>query len=506
MMIYGKPANRSFSFPLAPGKTQVNCSRLASFWRIGLGTIASQPGPPRNASAAAWSLLDSPGWAGSRAATRRPRPPSAAAHGLGRPATPLSSAGIPARTLEQLAPLLAELDLTLVQGGGAATRPSQERPALQPGAVLALPLLVGDVELTAIGTCTEVIGDRVWGFGHPFANEGGVNLPMGSGLVHSVVPNLANSFKIGAMVETVGAIRSDYVFGVVGIAAEKAPVIPISLRVVAPPAPDRTLRFSSVSHPRFTPLLAATAAHVSLRTRHEPPEFHTVDFDLTLRFDNGRSVRVSDSLARPDPSTLAEEISLPMFAAYNNPFGRVGLAEVSGTMTVREEVLSSEIRAAQVRRTKLRPGDVLQIQVLHRPFRGLDMPLDVEMPLPENLPDGEYRVVVGNWRRWIADESALAPSRFAADSLDQMFDVIDVVSAVRRDCLYVRLIRLEPGVAVGRVAMPSLPSSRRQVLLSGRPHLVSELVRSEVRTFPSRWVFDGDVELTIHVNRAAAPQ
>ena len=47
-----------------------------------------------------------------------------------------------------------------------------------------MPLLTGDVDLTAIGTCTEVIGDRVFGFGHPFNNEGPIDLPMGSGQIN----------------------------------------------------------------------------------------------------------------------------------------------------------------------------------------------------------------------------------------------------------------------------------------------------------------------------------
>ena len=34
--------------------------------------------------------------------------------------------------------------------------------------MLAVPLLIGDVDMTAIGTCTEVLNGRVFGFGHPF--------------------------------------------------------------------------------------------------------------------------------------------------------------------------------------------------------------------------------------------------------------------------------------------------------------------------------------------------
>ena len=62
-----------------------------------------------------------------------------------------------------------------------AGKSSGEHPKMEPGSALCVPLLTGDVEMTAVGTCTEVLGDRCFGFGHPFNNEGPVALPLGTG-------------------------------------------------------------------------------------------------------------------------------------------------------------------------------------------------------------------------------------------------------------------------------------------------------------------------------------
>ena len=78
-----------------------------------------------------------------------------------------------AEVLAEFAPAFRGDGLVPLQGGvGGGGRDVGEPAKLEPGSVLGVPLITGDVEMTPIGTCTEVIGDRVWGFGHSFNNEG----------------------------------------------------------------------------------------------------------------------------------------------------------------------------------------------------------------------------------------------------------------------------------------------------------------------------------------------
>ena len=90
-------------------------------------------------------------------------------------ATPLMTSGLPPKMVEEFGPLFRAYGLTMMQagGGGASTSStSNDDTVMHPGSVLAAPLLTGDTDMTAIGTCTEVIGDRVFGFGHPFKRRG----------------------------------------------------------------------------------------------------------------------------------------------------------------------------------------------------------------------------------------------------------------------------------------------------------------------------------------------
>src|SRR5205807_7922860 len=142
-------------------------------------------------------------------------------------ATPLMTSGVSSRLLKEISPTFSAYGLTPLQSGGGSDASNEPAAPIEPGSVLAVPLLIGDVDMTAIGTCTEVIGDRVFGFGHPFNNEGEVSLPMGGGRISGVVANLMTSFKLGSLSKTSGRLTADENVGVAGRLGESAPMVPL---------------------------------------------------------------------------------------------------------------------------------------------------------------------------------------------------------------------------------------------------------------------------------------
>ena len=75
-------------------------------------------------------------------------------------ATPLMVGGI-SRDARRLRPLFSAYGLVPLQAGGSGSLRPVKRAPLEPGSVMAVPLLTGDADMTAIGTCTDVVGDRV---------------------------------------------------------------------------------------------------------------------------------------------------------------------------------------------------------------------------------------------------------------------------------------------------------------------------------------------------------
>jgi hypothetical protein len=430
-------------------------------------------------------------------------------HRLQHLATPLLASGIPSRLFDDYAPLFKASGLTMFQAGGvggaAAAADSDGGSApLEPGSVLASPMLTGDVELTAVGTCTEVIGDRFVGFGHPFNNEGDVALPAASGEINTVVAKVDTSFKLGASTKIRGTITNDRMVGVGGKLGRQPPSVPIELRVVyTDGSQDQTYHFNAAQHSRLTPMLAAVATNASLTSLRDLPQYHTIDYNLKLDFANGETIELNNTAVNVAPAMIFMELALPMLAASENPFSRVPVQRVGGTIRITPEARQAQILSVNVPKLKYRPGETVKAFVTYRPFRAGDTIMPIDLTLPRDLPDGPYQLVVSDWQRFLGDEASSEPFRFTAENAAEVFSVIRDFTSLRHNAVYARLTRQADGVAIGRVAMPRLPSSRRQVLLGAGRSNTTPFVSSTTKTYPADYVMDGSAEFVITIDNEA---
>lgn len=424
---------------------------------------------------------------------------------------PVTAAGFSASLLGAYEQTFTRSGLTLLQGGGgrmsgvAGVAAEADGAPIAPGSVLIAPLLVGDAEIHANGTCTEVLGDRVYAFGHPFNNEGRIAIPFAGGAVSAVVASLDSSFKIAAMGAMRGELRSDESVGVAGRLGDSPEMVPIRIAVTragAAPgdAPD-VYQFRGIRHPRFLPIVTAMAMEAALVGDAQLPQYSTVAYDVTLTFDNGRTVRFDNVDAHARPPEMLFSIVMPIMAAAENPFQRVLPTRVEGTMRVTAESRQAQILSAQLPKTRFHPGDGVEAFLAYRPFRGDEATLPVQIDLPRDLPEGTYQLVIGDYERFLADESAAKPFKFIAEDADDVFEILQDLASVRHDMLYLRLVRQPDGVAVGRVAMDALPSSRRQVLLNAGRSNVTPYVSSLVKKVPTTLHLRGAAEFTIQVER-----
>lgn len=422
--------------------------------------------------------------------------------------TPLMTSGLPARLAESLSPVLKSYGLVPLQAGaGGAGGAGSRQPTdakLEPGSVLAVPLLTGDVEMTAVGTCTEVLGDRVFGFGHPFNNEGPITLPVGGGEIHAVIANLMTSFKLGSLGKTWGTLEADEQVGVAGTIGKMPPMIPIDLDVrYTDGSGRRKYSFKSASHPKFTPLLSAAALSAAVTGVHDLPEYHTLDYDATIEFQNGEKLHLVNSLVNATMPELFFEFGIPMMAAAMNPFEQVSVKRVTGTVNVTPVAREGTILWVNAPRLKFRPGETLKAYVTYRPFRATDAILPVDFDLPRDLPEGTYQLVISGWEQFLNDERTAKPFRFSAQSTADVFAVLRELAGFRHDAVYLRLVRQPDGIAIGRTAMRSLPSSRREVLIGAGRSNTTPFVSSTTKAISTGHLISGSAQFEVTIDKNA---
>lgn len=420
-------------------------------------------------------------------------------------ATPLMTSGLPSSVLSQLEPLFKAYGLLPLQAGGisgtASTNLSPD-PKLEPGSVLAVPLITGDVEMTAVGTCTEVQGPYILGFGHPFNNEGPISLPVGAGEINAVIANLVTSFKMVAITGTKGTLYADETVGVAGKLGDAPPTIPININVeYTDGSGSKAYSFQGAWHRKFTPLLSTAAVLAAVTGVHELPEHHTLDYDLTIEFDHDQKVRINNTDVDTSAAAIFMALGNPMIAATDNPFAEVAVKKISGTVKITPQAHSAEILWLNAQKLKYRPGETLKAYLNYRPFRGEETILPIEFELPHDLDDGDYQFSIAGYSQYLTDEQASKPFRFSAENAKEMFAVLRDISGIRHDSLYMRLVRQPDGVAIGRTAMPNLPGSRRQVILGAGRSNTTAYVSSVTKTLPMHLVMDGTAQLEIKIEK-----
>jgi hypothetical protein len=324
---------------------------------------------------------------------------------------------------------------------------------------------------------------------------------MGSGQINGIVATLMSSFKLGSMTEVRGALVSDQTVGVAGKLGRAPALVPMDLHLVyADGSSNTTYHFNTLRHPRFTPLITGLAVMAALSGERDLPQYHTLDYDVSVEFGNGRVVRVQNSAVNVQPQELFIELATPMIAASENPFERVMPTKVTGTITVSPGAREAQILSVNMPKLKFRPGETVRGYISYRPFHAAEATLPISFDLPKDLVDGDYQLVVSDATRFLTDEQTSKPFRFEAQNIDDVFSVLHELEKVRHNALYVRLVRQADGVAVGRTEMPRLPASKRNVLLGSGRSNTTAFVSSAVKSIPTQLVMDGSAEFQLTID------
>ena len=378
--------------------------------------VTGQAQTPKGEPRARWSLSDSVLLPGSPHTPRQspferwgslaPNPAPSADIGDAarlRPlATPLMVAGVSAKVIAEYDPIFRAYGFSMLQAGGitGSAAPDGSAPKFAPGSVLAVPMLTGDMDLTAIGTCTEVLGARIFGFGHAFNNEGIISMPMGTGQINGIVANLMTSFKLGSLSTLSGTLNADQTVGVAGRIGKVPATIPIDFKIIyTDGSGDVSYHFDCAAHPKLTPMIAGIAMTSALTGQRDLPQYQTLDYNVEIEFGKSRKVHVENTLVNAQAGDLFFQIGTPMLAAADNPFERVMPTKISGTFKVTPQAREAQILSINVPRLKHRPGERVKAFVTYRPFRSTETTMPVDIELPKDLPDGDYQLVISDWQR-----------------------------------------------------------------------------------------------------------
>jgi SpoIVB peptidase S55 len=394
----------------------------------------------------------------ARAAPRR-QPFVAGGNALEEIATPVSFTGFSAAALEHFAPQLRRMGLDPrqgVSGGGVIPAGLGDPRKLQPGSMISVQLISGDMTVGAEGTITAIDGDRVYAFGHRFLDEGTTDLPFASAEVLALLPNVSSSFKISAAREWMGSITADRETAVSGVTGRQASLIPVQIRVG-----QNTYRMQLVQDRVMTPLLMQMALFSAIDSTERSVGAQAYSVRGQLDFDGG-PVRVDDVYSGDvGVAVIASAgIGSPIAYALQSGFDALKLKSVSLDVAPVERRSQQQVVDLMAART-VRPGEELDLTVVMEGQNGVDASSRVRYRVPVGTPAGtlNFTIADATSTNVIEFQSAVVTAQRSARQ------VLDLLNGLRSNTkAYIRVWRAEPSFTVDGRDIPDPPPSLAMLL------------------------------------------
>jgi hypothetical protein len=363
--------------------------------------------------------------------------------------TPLALSGFTPRTLETFAPEFRKLGFQPQQAVSSGSPSSQRLSgAVQPGSMISVELISGDMSIGADGTVTYVSGKRLYAFGHRFLDSGSIEMPFARSEVIAVLPTLNTSFKLSTPKEWVGTILSDRATAVAGEIGRRAHTIPASIAIQSPGTGAHAYRMQIVNDRLLLPFMTQTALFSAIDATERTLGSGTIRLHTHINFEGDlpaidlRDVFVSDSgLALQVSTDAVVTLAFVLSAGFDS----VRVKDMSFEMEPVQAKRQLYITQAWTSAHQVRPGDSVTVSALLGGENGVQLMRQATYKIPIGAPPGLLNLT-------ISDANTQNFPEFAGMNAASAKSAADLIRFINRyrgaEAAYLRVWRAEPAFSI----------------------------------------------------------
>ncbi|MBI2682185.1 MAG: hypothetical protein HYX26_03040 [Acidobacteriales bacterium] len=229
-------------------------------------------------------------------------------------------------------------------------------------------------------------------------------------------------------------------------------------------AKDRQFHYEMLNSPRLTPLVMMITVFNALQSLNEHGE------NVSYRLNGAITVKGFPKVTMQNMYASADAIPTPFLAAlgigekfsriYNNLYQE---PQIDGVEMNFEQIQDRRVANLELARTSVveaRPGDLVTIEAVLRPYRGERVVRRIPVRIPMSAARGTLRILV-------SDGDTLDRVR-KAPALNRKLDLAATIAALNKDRtnsrLYVSLLDQNPQALVEDKVLPTLPLSVMNVM------------------------------------------
>jgi hypothetical protein len=420
--------------------------------------------------------------------------------------TPLVFNGFSDETLQRYGSQFAAAGIVPVMGIGSASDRKQPEP-IEPGSAVSAVLVRGDMDIAATCTVTYVDTEHLLACGHPLLQFGEVDLPMTKARVLATVPSPLNAFKIVNTTETVGAFVQDRQNGIMGVPGRESKMIPVTvaMHTEGPGAATKEFHYEILNNARLSPLAMMATVFNALHGTNEYGEDITYRMNGVLRVKGYPDVTLRNMFApqdngQPAAALAAATIGDRFGRIYTNSFDTPDIQGVKLDFDLVRERRSARLEASRTDVSEARPGDMITVETVIRPYRGERLVRQIPIRIPTSTSKGTLRILV-------SDGDTLDRVHRGTPMMNRGLGLAPTIALLNKersnDRVYVSLIGSDPEAMVADKVMPTLPLSIMNVMdnMRGTQDMVvlGESSVGEASTDALDYVVSGAQMLTINI-------
>jgi len=337
-----------------------------------------------------------------------------------------------------------------------------EPSPIEPGGMVAITLVQGDMNLAASGTITYVSGKRVMLFGHQLLNLGGVDFPMWSASVATHLASYSNSVKLTQPVAQIGALRLDRPTGVVGITGAEPKLIPFRVGINLGGKKNLNFRFEIIDHPALTPALVHTALTQTILSHVRETGMQSLSLQGNIKIANQQPITIENMVADLNSTRLPDYLGGMLQAICLNPYERPVIEGISVNIKSEERLDLTAIAGVRPLRARVKRGQAFPVLITLQNIQGVRETATLNVPVPLSAKPGKAVLQVGDGLSLLRNDPDR--QRIRTTSLSEMVMLLN--GTLKNNFAYAFLIQNQDGTGLRGNRIEGIPPSISSLLLS----------------------------------------
>ncbi|MFO8061677.1 MAG: SpoIVB peptidase S55 domain-containing protein [bacterium] len=372
---------------------------------------------------------------------------------------------------------------------------SRNAPETGPGHAVAIKLIDGDMQVSAIGTCTYTDGNDLYMLGHALYTKGRINYPVSPAYVYSVIPRSDMSFKLGIAYDSnIGAGMQDRNTGVYARRSREADMIPVAVNLAGEKIEMRFVRDEDIIM-TMLPLMYIGA--IGRRIKSSGPL--TAGYIMKIVTENSGTIQYRNTVS--SETALMEiytDLQSILYAYLKNIFKAPQIIRIEIESDIYEDIRRLSVSDILIEKKYYYPGETIDGHIIFSEFRGGRHKEPFTLPIPSNLSSDSLRIIAVNGRNEMVFELNRNEGKYSFTNLETLMSIIDSLNP--SNAVIVKLIEIKKGAADMNREYSNLPGTAvRSMINTGSREINTDIVSEQ--TILTNGVITGEQSVTVKLRR-----